>query len=320
MNREKLESYLEQNPFAKLSDVVTQILYDEIVVLDVPPASKLNINQIATDLGYLAHPRRGGHQPPAGDRLRGDEAALERLLRHGHEYARHDRPLRRAHRHRDARRRRSARENASAEAIAQMDSLATEFKKAVPKLDGIRLKETDMPFHKLIVDSCGNKYLIRSYNELLPNLKMYQGSWTKFINPGSTNLLVEPGRAPARGHSLGHKAAHTGARAPVRWRTTSARASTSSPTATTRATPSPYSSACPKMPKKEESRHMKIAMIGSGAAGSVFAALPEARRGGYVPRRQVQGPYGQNSRRRPHLPLQGRGVRAHRLPHHGFRR
>ena len=68
-----------------------------------------------------------------------------------------------------------------------MDSLATEFKKAVPKLDGIRLKETDMPFHKLIVESCGNKYLIRSYNELLPNLKMYQGSWTKFINPGSTN-------------------------------------------------------------------------------------------------------------------------------------
>ena len=44
-----------------------------------------------------------------------------------------------------------------------------------------------MPFHKLIVESSGNKYLIRSYNELLPNLKMYQGSWTKFINPGSTN-------------------------------------------------------------------------------------------------------------------------------------
>ena len=78
-------------------------------------------------------------------------------------------------------------ENASPEAIAQLDSLATEFKKAVPKLDGIRLKETDMPFHKLIVEASGNKYLIRSYNELLPNLKMYQGSWTKFINPGSTN-------------------------------------------------------------------------------------------------------------------------------------
>ena len=56
MNREKLENYLEQNPFAKLSDVVTQILYDEIVVLDIPPASKLNINQIATDLGISRTP------------------------------------------------------------------------------------------------------------------------------------------------------------------------------------------------------------------------------------------------------------------------
>ena len=41
MNREKLESYLEQNPFAKLSDVVTQILYDEIVVLDVPQGDEV---------------------------------------------------------------------------------------------------------------------------------------------------------------------------------------------------------------------------------------------------------------------------------------
>lgn len=56
MNREKLESYLEKNPFAKLSDVVTQILYDEIVVLDIPPTSKLNINQIATDLGISRTP------------------------------------------------------------------------------------------------------------------------------------------------------------------------------------------------------------------------------------------------------------------------
>ena len=37
------------------------------------------------------------------------------------------------------------------------------------------------------MESSGNKYLIRSYNELLPTLKMYQGSWTKFINPGTTN-------------------------------------------------------------------------------------------------------------------------------------
>ena len=56
MYREKLESYLENNPFAKLSDVVTQILYDEIVVLDIPPASKININQLASDFGISRTP------------------------------------------------------------------------------------------------------------------------------------------------------------------------------------------------------------------------------------------------------------------------
>jgi hypothetical protein len=56
MNREKLESYLEKNPFSKLSEVVTQILYDEIVILDIPPASKLNVNQIASDLGISRTP------------------------------------------------------------------------------------------------------------------------------------------------------------------------------------------------------------------------------------------------------------------------
>ena len=186
MNREKLESYLEQNPFAKLSDVVTQILYDEIVVLDVPPASKLNINQIATDLGISRTP-----VVEAINRLQAIGFVETRPRSSGFYVT--DMNMRDMIDLYDARTAIECEaaalcaENASPEAIAQMDSLATEFKKAVPKLDGIRLKETDMPFHKLIVDSCGNKYLIRSYNELLPNLKMYQGSWTKFINPGSTN-------------------------------------------------------------------------------------------------------------------------------------
>ena len=127
MNREKLESYLEKNPFAKLSEVVTQILYDQIVLLDIPPASKLNINQIATDLGISRTP--------------------------------------------------------VVEAINKLQAIG--FVETRPKASGFYV--TDMPFHKLIVESSGNKYLIRSYNELLPNLTMYQGSWSKFISPEQSN-------------------------------------------------------------------------------------------------------------------------------------
>jgi hypothetical protein len=38
MNHEKLQKYLDQNPFAKLRDVVAQLLYDEIISLDIIPA------------------------------------------------------------------------------------------------------------------------------------------------------------------------------------------------------------------------------------------------------------------------------------------
>lgn len=207
MNREKLESFLEKNPFAKLSDVVTQILYDEIVVLDIPPTSKLNINQIATDLGISRTP-----VVEAINRLQAIGFVETRpkasgFLCHRHEPAGHDRPLRRAHGNR-VRSRRPLRGQGQPRGHRQLDSLATEFKKAVPRMDGKRLKETDMPFHKLIVEYSGNKYLIRSYNELLPNLTMYQGSWPKFISPDQSNPWSSQVVHQHWGHSLLHQAAH----------------------------------------------------------------------------------------------------------------
>jgi DNA-binding GntR family transcriptional regulator len=186
MNRDKLEGYLEKNPFTKLSDVVTQILYDEIVVLDIPPASKLNINQLASDLGISRTP-----VVEAINRLQAIGFVETRPKSSGFYVA--DMNLRDMIDLYDARAAIECEaaalcaEKAVPEAISKMDGLALEFKKAIPKRDGKTLKETDMPFHRLIVDSCGNRYLIRSYNELLPNLTMYQGSWIKFINPDKEN-------------------------------------------------------------------------------------------------------------------------------------
>lgn len=56
MNHEKLQRYLDQNPFAKLRDVVAKLLYDEIISLDLLPGTKLNINQIAANLGISRTP------------------------------------------------------------------------------------------------------------------------------------------------------------------------------------------------------------------------------------------------------------------------
>ena len=46
---------------------------------------------------------------------------------------------------------------------------------------------TDMPFHELIVESCGNKYIQKCYKMLRPNLTMYQSSMIKFISSAEDN-------------------------------------------------------------------------------------------------------------------------------------
>ena len=38
-----------------------------------------------------------------------------------------------------------------------------------------------MPFHRLIINSCGNPYIISTYKQLLPKLTMYQSTMTEFI-------------------------------------------------------------------------------------------------------------------------------------------
>lgn len=186
MDRGKLQSYLEHNPFAKLGNAVTQMLYDEIVVLDIPPASKLNINQIASELGISRTPVAEAIQKlqaigfvethPNSSGFYVTDMTLRDMI-----------DLYNARAAIECEAAALCAEDAPAEAIQKMEALANEFKKAIPKNDGKTLRDTDMPFHGLIVEACGNKYLIRSYNELLPNLTMYQGSWIRFIDPEQVN-------------------------------------------------------------------------------------------------------------------------------------
>jgi DNA-binding GntR family transcriptional regulator len=186
LDRNKLQAYLEENPFAKLSDVVERMLYDEIVVLDVPPASKLNVNQIASDLGIS--------RTPVAE-------AIARLQAIGFVEARPGlngffvtdmtlRDLISLYNARTAIESEAASlcaETADDAAVDRLEAMATEFRSVFPKQDGKALRDTDLPFHKLIVESSGNKYLLRCYNELLPNITMYQSSWIRFIDPEMDN-------------------------------------------------------------------------------------------------------------------------------------
>ena len=71
---------------------------------------------------------------------------------------------------------------------------AEEFTDCVIRKDYDGMIATDMPFHSLIVESCGNSYIQKCYEMLLPNLTMYQSSMIKFIsnseeNPWSSSVI-----------------------------------------------------------------------------------------------------------------------------------
>ena len=51
-----LRQYMDKNPEGKLRDIVTDMLYDDIVSLRIAPGTKLNVNQLASSLGISRTP------------------------------------------------------------------------------------------------------------------------------------------------------------------------------------------------------------------------------------------------------------------------
>ena len=180
MDKYKLKEYMTREPDAKLRDLVASLLYDEIVALRIAPGTRLNVNQIAsslgisrtpvaeaiaklTDVGFVTtHPGQSGSY--VLDLSLTDMISLYQV--------------------------RSAIESEAAALAAytasdadvrELTLLAEAFHASVTRRDIRGMKETDMPFHRLLIDSCGNPYLKQSYELLLPKLTMYQSSMVEFI-------------------------------------------------------------------------------------------------------------------------------------------
>ena len=180
MDRYQLREYMAAEPEAKLRDLVGKLLYDEIIALHIAPGARLNVNQIAaslgisrtpvaeaiaklTDIGFVvSHPGQSGSY--VLDLSLTDMISLYQV--------------------------RSAIESEAAAlaaycadeaAVRELTVLAEAFHDSVTRRDIRGMKDTDMPFHRLLVDSCGNPYLKQSYELLLPKLTMYQSSMVEFI-------------------------------------------------------------------------------------------------------------------------------------------
>ncbi len=193
MNRAQFQLYLDANPGAKLRDIVSQMLYDEIVSLRIAPGTKLNVNSIASGLGISRTPVA--------------EAILN-LCEKGFVVSKPDTSgffvidlnlsdmidlydMRAAIECEAAA---LCTERADSQTVKELDKLAHEFAECVIHKDYDGMIATDMPFHSLIVSSCSNRYIQKCYEMLLPNLTMYQSSMIRFIlgagdNPWSSSVI-----------------------------------------------------------------------------------------------------------------------------------
>ncbi|MBQ6465780.1 MAG: GntR family transcriptional regulator [Oscillospiraceae bacterium] len=180
MDQYKLRELIRRSPDAKLRDLVAELLYDDIVALRIRPGSKLNVNQIASTLGVSRTPvaeaiaqlgevgfvvsRTGTNGYYVLDLNLNDMISLYEVRTAIESEA----AALCAHKLDDA-------------AVQRLSELAEAFRDSVVRRDIRGMKDTDMPFHRLIIDGCGNPYLQQCYELLLPKLTMYQSSMTEFI-------------------------------------------------------------------------------------------------------------------------------------------
>ena len=186
MDKYKLRQAMDANPDAKLRDLVTKLLYDEIVNLRIAPGSKLNVNQLAATLGIS--------RTPVAEAV-GSLAEIGFVVTHPGQPGNFVLDLSlpdmiNLYRVRDAIESEAAALCAYAaedDVVRQLSRLADAFRDSVERRDIRGMKDTDMPFHQMIIDACGNPYLKRSYEQIRPYLTRYQASMLEFIGRKSND-------------------------------------------------------------------------------------------------------------------------------------
>lgn len=180
MDQYSLRASISRNPDARLRDLVAELLYQDIVALRIRPGTKLNVNQLAATLGISRTPVAEAIvklseigfvvTPPGQSGYYVLELSMVDMIN-----------LYRVRSAIECEAAALCAHNVDESALRRLSELAEAFKDSVIRRDLRGMKDTDMPFHRLLIESCGNSYLQRCYELLMPKLTMYQGSMTEFI-------------------------------------------------------------------------------------------------------------------------------------------
>lgn len=185
MYSDQLKTYIDQNPFYKLSDAITQILQEDIISIKIKPGTKININKVSDDLGVS--------RTPVIEALTNliDIGFIEKnRTANGYYVSGLDM--------RDMLNLYTARAAIESEAayrcamyadqqlIKDLERLLPGFQQTLMSKDA-SIKDYDLPFHKIIIDGSRNKYLIDCYKHMYLTLRRYQHYSSEYLRSSIDN-------------------------------------------------------------------------------------------------------------------------------------
>ena len=173
MYSERVQSYIDKNPFAKLADVITFILREDIVSLAYPPGDKLNVSTIAKELGVSRSPVVEAvnslselgfvTKSDATNGFYASPLSIDELLRlYSVRSAIEGEAAYRCAKYADE------------ATVKELESLARKFEFALKSRDPIAVKSVDLPFHHTIISACRNEFIEMTYDRFYPILRRYQ--------------------------------------------------------------------------------------------------------------------------------------------------
>lgn len=169
-----MEEYINNNPFEQLTKIIYNLLFDEITSFKLKPGSKINIAEIANDLNVSRTPiveaikileninLAEKHENKSGwyvVQLSQSEAIELCTARSAIEVKASFLCAERSH----------------CPHIEKMEQLAVEYRDAFDNGFSCEVAEKlDIPFHHLILEDCGNRFLKEYYESISRKLVRYQ--------------------------------------------------------------------------------------------------------------------------------------------------
>lgn len=194
MNKETFKKKIEENPFETINKIVYDLMYDAIIKLDLLPGEKINVAQIASDLEIsrtpileaikqlkqngvvLSYENKSGYYVSHLDIADFQSVHFCRTMLEGHAtylYTKYNPTAR----------------------FDEIKRVSQDFYDAFKGGDYRHIAELDHAFHNLIVEECGNEYIINMYHGIEKKMNRYIEFSTAILGKTPSALSVKATKA-----------------------------------------------------------------------------------------------------------------------------